>query len=196
MVELTTMHDEYDIVLTAQKIYNSDNSLQMLLDMERVLDSLDLYVFEHWDLGELLEGPNSNRHWVWAKFYWPEQFMPNPEGARRLLNSGIMVEFSKSKIKTPVKVHSYADFKPGTRIQKTKEQPIWVVEISVPKRLMSNLLKGSVELGGEDVDLSDLDKAYDSDLQKAGVSKKANKVADEQEQQQATPAAPAAPPAA
>ena len=44
-----------DSVKNIKRIYMSDASLEILLDFERVLDSMDLYVFPHWKLGELVE---------------------------------------------------------------------------------------------------------------------------------------------
>jgi len=44
------------------------------------------------------------------------------------------------------------------------EQKIWLVEISMPKALMSDIRTGSVELEDQDIDLADLDDAYEQDL--------------------------------
>ena len=44
------------------------------------------------------------------------------------------------------------------------EQKIWLVEITMPKSLMSDIRTGSVELEDQDIDLADLDDAYEQDL--------------------------------
>ena len=44
------------------------------------------------------------------------------------------------------------------------DQPVWLVEITMPKDLMSDIRTGSVELEGQDIDFEDLDTAYEQDL--------------------------------
>ena len=46
-----------DVLQNIKSIYMTDSSLETLLDYERVLDEMDLYAFDHWKLGELVEGP-------------------------------------------------------------------------------------------------------------------------------------------
>jgi len=41
-----------------------------------------------------------------------------------------------------------------------------LVEITMPKSLMSDIRTGSVELEDQDIDLQDLDDAYEQDLDK------------------------------
>jgi hypothetical protein len=44
------------------------------------------------------------------------------------------------------------------------EQKIWLVEITMPKSLMSDIRTGSIELEDQDIDLADLDDAYEQDI--------------------------------
>jgi hypothetical protein len=44
------------------------------------------------------------------------------------------------------------------------EQKIWLVQITMPKSLMSDIRTGSIELEDQDIDLADLDDAYEQDL--------------------------------
>ena len=46
-----------DVIDNTKDIFMTDSSLSSLLDFERVLDELDLYVFANWKKGELVEGP-------------------------------------------------------------------------------------------------------------------------------------------
>ena len=41
------MHDVLNIVKNIESIYESDNVLAVLKDFERVLDELDIYVYEN-----------------------------------------------------------------------------------------------------------------------------------------------------
>ena len=45
-----------DIISNIKDIYMSDSSIVTLMDFERVLDEIDLYVFKNWKRGELVEG--------------------------------------------------------------------------------------------------------------------------------------------
>jgi len=69
-------------------------------------------------------------------------------------------------IKIPIKITSPKDYIPGTHKAKIIEKPIWLVEIIMPKSLLDEIRTGSVEMQDEEIDLKDLDDAYDQDLDK------------------------------
>jgi hypothetical protein len=48
------MHDVLDIIKNVQSLYSVGPTLGILKDFERVVDELDVYVFENWEEGELL----------------------------------------------------------------------------------------------------------------------------------------------
>ena len=48
------MADIKDIISNIENIYGSNNSLSLLKDFERVIDELDVYVYENWLDGELV----------------------------------------------------------------------------------------------------------------------------------------------
>ena len=54
------MYDVLKVIENIKGIYESNNTLRVLKDFERVMDELDLYVFENWEDGELCEGPIVN----------------------------------------------------------------------------------------------------------------------------------------
>jgi len=156
--------DIVDIVKNTKKIYMSESSLETLLDFERVLDQLDIYAFENWKRGELVEGPIVDRHWVTAKFMWPHKLMPDPDGAKRLLGYNARVMYEREKLASPVKVEDYDDFRPGTRKPKLREDAVWVLEIRMPKELIQDVNEGYMELEGREIDMTDLDDAYEQNL--------------------------------
>jgi hypothetical protein len=158
--------DYVSIIDTIKGIYTSDGSMSTLLDFERVLDEADLYAFRNWDLGELVQGPDVKRYTVSCAFMWPYKLMPDPKGAKRLASVGCKVRFAKSKIKVPVEVENYDDYVAGTRYPKMKERPVWFVLIEIPNELLDEIREGSIDLAGKDLDLSELDDAYDDDLDK------------------------------
>ncbi len=158
--------DYWQVAENIKDIYLSEGSLLTLLDFERVLDELDLYAFKNWSIGELVSGPNIGKYRVTCIFMWPEKLMPDPRGARRLLPFDCEVKYKKTAMKVPMKIEGPDDYRPGTKKARLIEKKIWLVEISMPKALMSDIRTGSVELEDEEIDLADLDSAYEQDLDK------------------------------
>ena len=156
--------DYWQVADVVRNIYMSDGSLSTLLDFERVLDELDIYAFKNWEIGELVAGPDIGKYKVTCTFMWPERLMPDPRGGRRLLPFDCEVIFKKTRIKIPIKLENPSDFRPGTKKAKIDEYEVWLVEITMPKSLMSDIRTGSIELEGEEIDLEDLDSAYEQDL--------------------------------
>jgi hypothetical protein len=152
--------DYWQVAKNIKDIYMSEGSLLTLLDFERVLDSLDLYAFKNWDIGELVQGPTITRYNVSCIFLWPENLMPDPRGARRLLPFDCEVKFKKTNMKIPIKIEDPTDYRPGTKIARITEKKIWLVEITMPKSLMSDIRTGSIEMEEQEIDLAALDKAY------------------------------------
>lgn len=161
--------DFISIVDTIKGIYMSDGSMSTLLDFERVLDEADLYAFKNWLIGELVQGPVNGRYSTTCTFMWPYKLMPDPRGALRLINIGCKVKIAKSNLEVPVEVKDYEDFVPGTRYPKMKERKVWFVEIEIPLELMDNIKEGSIDLADSTIDLSELDDAYDEDLDSVGT---------------------------
>ena len=164
----------YDVLDNTKNIYLSNNALENLLDFERVLDKLDLYVFENWDRGELVEGPIHSRYFVECSFMWSRKLMPNPLGAKRLLDYDITVTYKKSKLTKPIKdLETYPKKSLGQETKqeiKTQEMPIWIVTIKIPRKLMTTIERGSAEFAGERLDLEDIEAAEQENLQQSAVA--------------------------
>jgi hypothetical protein len=156
--------DYWQVAENIKDIYLSEGSLLTLLDFERVLDELDLYAFKNWQIGELVSGPDIGKYRVTCIFMWPEKLMPDPRGARRLLPFDCEVKFKKTAMKVPMKIENPSDYRPGTKKARLIEKKIWLVSITMPKALMSDIRTGSVELEDQDINLEDLDTAYEQDL--------------------------------
>ena len=156
--------DYWRVADTIKQIYMSGSSLAILLDFERVLDEIELYAFRNWKLGELVEGPEVTKYNISCTFSWPVELMPDPRGAKRLLPYGCVVKFKKTKMKMPIEIRTINDYEPGTKMGKLIDRPIWLVEICMPKELMSDIRTGSIELEDQSIDLEDLNLAYEQDL--------------------------------
>lgn len=163
--ELFKNHEDYwQVADNIRNIYMSDGSLTTLLDMERVLDELDLYAFKNWAIGELVAGPDIGKYRVSATFMWPKNLMPDPRGGRRLLPFDCEVVYKKQKIKIPIRITDPSDYRPGTKKARIIERDVWLVEITMPKALMSDIRTGSIELEDQEIDLEELDQAYEQGL--------------------------------
>jgi hypothetical protein len=156
--------DYWQVAQNIQDIYLSEGSLLTLLDFERVLDELDLYAFKNWQIGELVQGPTISKYRVSCIFMWPEKLMPDPRGGRRLLPFDCDVKYKRTNMQVPMKIEDPSDYRPGTKKARLIEKKVWLVEITMPKGLMSDIRTGSVELEDQDIDLADLDDAYEQGL--------------------------------
>lgn len=161
--------DAKDIIENTKKIHLSESSMKFLMDFERVLDQMDLYSFSNWKKGELVEGPVIDRHWVSCTFLWPHKMMPDPQGARRLLDYKANITYQKDKLISPVKVEGYDDFRPGTRKPKLQKSPVWLVNIKLPKEMIKDIEESYIEIEGNQIDIGDLDDAYEQDLSEIEV---------------------------
>ena len=161
--------DYWQVAKNIRDIYMSDGSLTTLLDFERVLDEVDLYAFKNWGIGELVAGPEIGRYRVTCTFMWPENLMPDPRGARRLLPFDCRIEYYKKDIKIPVAINDPSDYRGGTKKARLITKPVWLVEITMPKALMNDIRTGSVEMEDQEIDLGELDQAYEEDLDQEGM---------------------------
>lgn len=136
------MADLKDIITNIENIYGSNNSLNLLKDFERVIDELDVYVYENWIDGELYEGPKESRYFVECTFMWPKKQMPEPQGGLRLLDYGCKVKFAETQLAKVRKIKTPGDIRPGTRKGKIDHEDVWMVNIVMPKKLMHDINRG------------------------------------------------------
>lgn len=140
------MADIKDIIQNIENIYGSNNSLSLLKDFERVIDELDVYVYDNWIDGELVEGPKESRYFVECTFMWPREEMPDPEGGKRLLEYGCRVQVAETSVSYVRQIKKPEDIRPGTRKGKIDQKPVVMVKIKMPKKLMSDINRGYTEL--------------------------------------------------
>ena len=136
------MLDILEVIKNVESIYTTNSNLSVLKDFERVLDEMDLYVYDNWEEGELVSGPHIDRHWIKASFMWPKDQMPDPMGGKRLLDYGCRVKYEKTFLVEPRKVEKPDDLRPGTKKGKLDRKPVWVVEINMPKKLAADIYNG------------------------------------------------------
>jgi hypothetical protein len=184
-----------DIIENTKEIYMTDSSINTLLDFERIIDELDIYTFDHWKQGELVEGPVYEKYFVTCTLMWPYSRKPDTRGAKRLADYGCVVKYKKDALEYPVKVKKPTDFKPGTKMPSMAKAPIWLVTITVPKKLMQEIQQGSLELESETIDAEDIDQSYETGLDDK-MYKTGDAQAEQDQMQGQAPGAPAPAPAA
>jgi hypothetical protein len=138
-------HDILDVIKNIDELYENNTSLAVLKDFERVLDQMDMYVYENWEDGELAYGPKVDRHWITAGFMWEDKKMPNPTAAKRLTEMGCKVSYQKSHLLEPRKIKKPSDIRPGTKKGKLDRKPIWIVEIQMPKQVAFDIYRGYMD---------------------------------------------------
>jgi len=156
--------DFWGVAKSIRDVYMSDGLTKSLIDYERVLDELDIYAFENWEKGELVQGPDVGKYRVTCIFMWPEKMMPDPRGAKRLLPFDCDVEYLLQTVTIPIKIKSPDDYEDGTKKARKVKRKFWFVKITIPKDLMTDIRTGAIELEDQIIDLDDLDEAYEEDL--------------------------------
>ena len=150
-----------DVIDNTKDIFMSDSSLVTLLDFERVIDELDIYVYKNWQTGELVEGPIYEKYFVSCTFMWPYKLMPDPRGGERLTEYDCEVYYAKDILEYPIKIKTPDDFEAGTKMPKMGKKPVWLVTIVMPKKLMQEIQQGSLDLESATLDLEDVEQAYE-----------------------------------
>ena len=153
---------------TLDNLVDSSSDLNVLLDFEEVLDSLHIYSYKNWEYGEVIAGPDVSRYWITIALMYPRNMMPDPDAALRLIKHGAKVYFKKDELIEPVKITKPEDLgepdpKTGERKPKKKKTPVWIVTIEMPRDFVNEFESSKVSINGIDIDMSDVDSAYDTD---------------------------------
>jgi hypothetical protein len=163
------------MALDLTKIQDSPHLLDILLQMEDVLDSLDVYVFKNWYLGEIAEGPVVRRYWLDFTLKYQYDKMPDPRAALRLLKHGIRVDFWKAKLKDGDFVDAEDDRvaeEKGTQEvgaapveeKDPAKDTVWLVRISIPRRLAAQMSAEEMDFYDDEVDVDDVEDAKDTGI--------------------------------
>jgi hypothetical protein len=73
---------------------------------------------------------------------WPKKQMPEPQGGVRLIDYGCDVKIQESHISKVRKIKTPDDIRPGTRKGKLDIEPVWIIKIAIPKKLMHDINRG------------------------------------------------------
>ena len=139
----------------------------MLLEFEKTLDNANLYAYQNWMNGELVEGPDISRYWFTTTWMYPMKMMPDPAGGLRLLKYGCKVSYQKETFVEPKNLKGPEDaIDTDSQPKKAKmlEHPVWLVTIDMPRRFVDDTYDGIIEVGDEEVDVEDINAAWDENL--------------------------------
>ena len=146
-------------------IFKSKTLLTILLEIEGMLDKLDMYVFENWIEGEVVDGPNVSKYWIDLTLMYRKEQMPDPEAITRLTEHNIKVFYKKDVLEQPKKIEDPEDLEvdlsdptaPGynKRRAKTETIPIWLVKLEIPRQFIDEYYSEQVYVDGLEIDIDD-----------------------------------------
>lgn len=89
------------------RLDDSSSLVDILINVENFLDSMDLYVFKNWFNGEIVDGPNISKYWVSLSLFYNFDDMPDPDGALMLEEHGAKVVYELRQMEdTEIKPHT------------------------------------------------------------------------------------------
>lgn len=154
---MTNKYDPNTSETAITRIENSEDILDILIDVENYFDSNNLYAFANWIDGEVVGGPWVKRYWVKVMLKYPYKKMPNPDGGLRLLKHGTKIRYDIKYEERSVDVKSPSDYQPGTKKPKIKKHKIWVITLLIPRRFVQNLDSEIMDTYDDEVDVNTVD---------------------------------------
>lgn len=155
------------MAIDLEKIHESPNLLDTLIQMEDILDSMDVYVFKNWLNGEVIEGPIVKRYWLNMTLLYPykpdqkDKGMPDPKAALRLLKHDVRVDYKRARFandsEDPIEIQEDAE-------NSEDENVVWLVTISFPRRLVVQMAAAQHDFYDDEVDIDQVEDGKDSGL--------------------------------
>lgn len=167
---------DFNVNDNVDRLYKQESLLDILIEYEGVIDSMDLYAFKNWIEGEIVDGPKLERYWITVTMKYPYDLMPDPRGANRLLKHGARIRMGMFTEDVPIRMADFEDREneayefndeTGEYARKTEEQQYWLIEIRMPRRFIEDMEKGMTiydENEDEEIDVEDATDAEDEGL--------------------------------
>jgi hypothetical protein len=163
--------DQLDIIKQLDKNINRNSALDVLLQVDSVLDSLNIYAYKNWIEGEIVDGPHIERYWVTVTLMYPHKLMPDPAGAERILAKGGKVFFAKDELVTAAKLVTPDDVadepderRPDMPAAKKIKRPIWLITLELPRNFLDSMTSDKVKIDDLSIDTQAVEDAYDDGL--------------------------------
>lgn len=143
-------------------------ALEILVDFERLLDSLGVYAYPQWETAEILHGPVLRRHDVRISLLFPGTSPPPAESLARLVGAGMLVELEAATMEYHTDErrlgHVYATSSglvSDSSFRRTLDEvpipepePVVVVHVTVPRRLVDTSLRAVARRASRSLDAS------------------------------------------
>lgn len=165
--------DQNYIIDTLQNNISRGSALDTLMDVERVLDNLNIYAYQNWIEGEIVEGPHIDRYWVTVTLMYPYKLMPDPEASQRLINNGCKVFYAKDELVTAAKLLEPEDSegvddadgrRPGQNRAKKVVRPVWLITLEIPRKFMDGFADNQLSVEDQSINADAVEAAYDDGL--------------------------------
>ena len=163
--------DQLDIIKQLDKNINRNSALDVLLQVDSVLDSLNIYAYKNWIEGEIVDGPQIERYWLTVTLMYPHKLMPDPAGAERILAKGGKVFLAKDELITAAKLVTPDDVadepderRPDMPAAKKIKRPIWLVTLELPRNFLDSMTSDKVKIDDLSIDTQTVEDAYDDGL--------------------------------
>lgn len=164
--------------LVVDRIKENNTFLDLLIEIEDFLDGLDMYAFDNWIEGEVVNGPEITRYWVTIALKYPYSMMPDPKGAKRLLDKDIRVKYKEDYELKPVLVIDSSDYQDGTRKPKMRRNKVWFVELQIPRRFIDDISDEWLSKYEDEVEVEDIEQASEEGLEGEGQLKNTSLLGD------------------
>lgn len=125
-----------------QNLYNNENYIDILMNIDDFFDILNVYAFENWEDCEVIE-MKIMKHYTNIILKQEENKMPNPKAGKVLTNYNCKVKYKKTMETRPV-----YDVDTDTFLSKTNDngsvklniekKPIWLIDILIPNNMIIN----------------------------------------------------------
>ena len=153
--------ENLDSITNIKRLFNRKSLLDVLVQVEKFLDSMNIYVYPNWYEGEIVAGPEIKRYWVTVVLKFDYNSMPDPSGAAVLSQIGVLPKYDKITEKIPVKIQSPDDYRPGTKKPKLEEKDFWYVTLKIPRRVIDEADLDDLEVISNEIDIDDISDADD-----------------------------------
>ena len=131
------------------------------MEVDGLFEHLGVYAYKNWIKGKIVEVGRPSKYWVNLTLMYERDEMPDPEGGLRLTKKDIKVKFVEDVYKYPKKIASPEDIEIEIkknrvyRKTKTNEDPVWLVELKIPRKYVEKIEADYLVNDDENVSVED-----------------------------------------
>lgn len=130
----------YNSSALIKKVYEQEGLLDILVSFEEYLDNMNLYVYEGWMDGVVVEGPIVSKYWVEVTLKYDGDKMPDPRGLLMFTNQGVKVSckqtYEEVAIEKPRSMDDMYYPSAGAVKPQVQQVPVILFKFVVPRQLL------------------------------------------------------------